>query len=108
MRRLFVLIALLFAFTGALAPTYAAPLAAPRARPALAAHKYTTTGASVSTARPRQNTSVTVGGTLKDNGKGVAGALMTATWHYKTTTSTCTATTTASGRASCSRRISRA
>jgi hypothetical protein len=47
-----------------------------------------------------------VTGTLK--GAKVAGVLMTATGHYKTTTSACTAPTNSKGAASCTRDISRA
>jgi hypothetical protein len=47
-----------------------------------------------------------VTGTLK--GTKAAGVLMTATWHYKTTTSACTAPTNSQGVASCTRDISRA
>ena len=68
---------------------------------------YTTT-ATVSNASPRQNSSVTVSGTLKSAGNPVAGVPMTATWHYKTTTSFCAGVTNAAGVASCTRRISRA
>jgi hypothetical protein len=102
MRRLFALFALLLAFGFTLAPAHAAPQVAP------VTHKYTATAAHVSTASPRQNSTVSVSAKLLDQGKAIAGALMTATWHYKTTTSYCSGVTLANGVATCSRRISRA
>ncbi|HEX5502062.1 MAG TPA: hypothetical protein VFW96_05535 [Thermomicrobiales bacterium] len=44
---------------------------------------------SVSNAHPVQNSSVTVTATLTKDGRGVSGATMTTTWHYKTTTNSC-------------------
>ena len=96
-RLLFVLLATL-TLAGWAAPSYAAPPTAP----ALA---YTAT-ARISDAHPHHNERVTVTGTLR--GTKVAGATMTATWHYKTTTSTCTGLTNTKGVASCTRDISRA
>ncbi len=107
MRRLLTTLALLCAFGAPAAlPAQAAPLLAPLTAPA-AFTSYTST-ATASTASPRQNSTVTVSGTLQSAGKPVAGIPMTATWRYKTTTSFCTGVTNAAGVASCSRRISRA
>jgi len=107
MRRLLTTLALLLAVGAPAAlPAEAAPLAVPMVAPA-AFTSYTTT-ATVSNAAPRQNSTVTVSGTLKSAGKPVAGVPMTATWRYKTTTSYCTGVTNAAGVASCNRRISRA
>jgi len=107
MRRLLTILALLLAFGAPAAlPAQAAPLVAPLVVPE-AFTSYTTT-ATVSNTSPRQNSSVTVSGTLKSAGKLVAGIPMTATWHYKTTTSFCSGVTNAAGVASCTRRISRA
>ena len=64
--------------------------------------------ASVSNASPTKNSSVTVSGTLTNDGQGVSGVPMTATWHYKTTNSSCTGTTGSNGVASCSRTIGNA
>ena len=64
--------------------------------------------ASVSNATPAKYSTVTVYGTLTNNGQGVSGVTMTATWHYKTTTSSCTGTTGSNGTASCSRGIANA
>jgi len=73
MRRLLVALARLLAVGAPAAlPASAAPLVAPAAFTS-----YTTT-ATVSNASPRQNSSVTVSGTLKSAGTPVAGALMTA------------------------------
>jgi hypothetical protein len=69
--------------------------------------KYTAT-ASVSNAAPRKNSTVTVTGTLLQNGKPVKGAKMLTTWGFKTTTSTCNAITGATGKASCPRNIGKA
>ena len=100
MRRLLVTLALLLAFGAPTAlPVQAASLPAPVLTPA-AFTTYTTT-ATVSNAIPRQNSTVTVSGTLKSAGTPVAGVPMTATWRYKTTTSTCTGVTNAAGTASC-------
>jgi competence protein ComEC len=64
--------------------------------------------ASVSNGSPAQYSNVTVYGRLTRNGAGQPGQTMTATWHYKTTTSTCTGATGSDGLASCTRGISRA
>ena len=48
---------------------------------------------------------MTVTATIISNGQPVAGAPMTASWFYKTTTSTCSGQTDASGVASCTRYI---
>ena len=61
--------------------------------------------ASVSNATPAQNSSVTVSAKLVDNGQPIANAPMTTTWHYKTSTPTCTGTTGSDGIASCRRYI---
>ena len=107
MRRLLTTLALILAVGApATLPAQAASLTTPVVAPA-AFTNYTTT-AMVSNASPRQNSSITVSGTLKSAGKPVAGMPMTATWRYKTTTSYCTGVTNAAGVASCSRRISRA
>lgn len=107
MRRLLATLALFLAFgVPAALPAHAAPLVSPVVAPA-AFTTYTTT-ATVPNASPRQNSSVTVSGTLKSASKPVAGIPMTATGHYKTTTSFCSGVTNAAGVASCTRRISRA
>ena len=107
MRRLLTTLALLCAFGAPAAlPAQAAPLGAPLTAPA-AFTSYTST-TRVSNATPRQNSTVTVSGTLKSAGKPVAGVPMTSKWRYKTTTSTCTGTTNAQGVASCARSISHA
>ena len=64
--------------------------------------------ASVSNPSPHQNSEETVYGRFLVSGQGVAGVPMDTAWHYRTTTSTCSGTTDASGTASCSRSISRA
>jgi hypothetical protein len=66
-----------------------------------------TASATVSNATPSRNQTVTVSAKLVDGaGNGVPGATMLATWHYKTTTSTCSGgPTTTEGLASCSRDI---
>ena len=85
MRRLLTTLALLLAFGAPAAlPAQAAPFPVAVNQPA-AFTSYTTT-ATVSNASPRQNSTVTVSGTLKSGGKPVAGIPMTATWYYKTTT----------------------
>jgi hypothetical protein len=61
--------------------------------------------ASVSNGSPTRNSNVTVYGRLLVNGVGQGSQGMTATWHYKSSTPTCTATTGADGQASCSRSI---
>jgi hypothetical protein len=61
--------------------------------------------ASVSNAAPTRNSSVTATGVLTCDAVGADGVMMTATWHYNTTTSTCTGTNTASGATSCSRQL---
>ncbi|HET8631807.1 MAG TPA: hypothetical protein VFL91_30655 [Thermomicrobiales bacterium] len=45
--------------------------------------------ASVSNANPVSNSSVIVSATLTKDGQGVSGATMATTWHYKTTTNSC-------------------
>src|SRR3954453_12770044 len=107
MRRFFALLGLLFAVTFSLTPTYAAPLAVPVGAPALVAHHYTAT-AAVSRPAPTINQTETISARLLDGGKPVAGAQMITKWYYKTTTSSCTSVTGASGRASCARSISHA
>ncbi len=62
----------------------------------------------VSTSSPGPNAEVTVFGRLLVSGAGGAGQTMTATWHYKTTNSSCSAQTDSSGTASCSRSIGKA
>ena len=52
-----------------------------------------TVSASVSNASPAQYSNVTVYGTFKNNGQPVSGVQMDTTWHYKTTTSSCSGTT---------------
>lgn len=64
--------------------------------------------ASVSSGSPSQYSTVTVYGRLLVNGVGQSGQTMSTTWHYKTTTSTCSGSTNASGMAQCSRSIGRA
>jgi hypothetical protein len=62
----------------------------------------------VSKGHPSQNSTVTVYGRLLVNGVGQSGLTMATTWHYKTTTSTCSGITGPSGVAQCSRDIGRA
>jgi hypothetical protein len=62
--------------------------------------------ASVSNGSPSQYTDVTVNGRLLISGAGQGGLTMDTTWHYKTTTSYCSATTNTNGVASCTRYIS--
>lgn len=59
----------------------------------------------VSDGTPSRNSTVIVHGRLLIGGIGQMGQMMTATWHYKTTTPTCTGTTGSTGVASCSRNI---
>lgn len=62
----------------------------------------------VSKADLAQNSTETVYGRLVINGIAQAGRTMSTTWHYKTTTSSCSGTTWSDGVASCSRNIGRA
>ena len=62
----------------------------------------------VSQANPSQNATEVVYGRLIVNGAPQAGRPMSTTWHYKTTTSSCSGTTWSDGVASCSRSIGRA
>ena len=64
--------------------------------------------ASVSNWAPTRNSNVTGYGRLLVNGVGQGSQGMTATWHYESTTPTCTATTGSDGIASCTRNISSA
>ena len=64
--------------------------------------------ASVSNDSPAQLTKVTVSARIANNGQPVVGAPMTASWFYKTTTSTCSGKTDSSGVASCTRNIGHA
>jgi competence protein ComEC len=59
----------------------------------------------VSNANPTKNSTVTVYGRLLINNAGQANQTMTATWHYKSSSPTCTGTTDTNGNASCSRSI---
>ena len=59
----------------------------------------------ISNATPTKNSTVTVYGRLLINNVGQANQTMTATWHYKSSTPTCSGTTDNSGNASCSRSI---
>jgi len=59
----------------------------------------------VSNGTPTKNTTETVYGRLLVSGIGQGGQAMTATWHYKSTTPTCTGSTDSTGNASCSRSI---
>ncbi len=59
----------------------------------------------VSNGSPVKYSTVTVYGRLLINGIGASGQTMTATWHYKSTTPTCTGSTNETGNASCSRSI---
>lgn len=86
------------------APTAIAQPAAtapPTAKPAAA---YSAT-ASVSNKAPARGATVIVTGTLKRNGQPVNGATMFTTWHYKSSTSSCSGKTNATGTARCSREI---
>ena len=86
--------------TGAALATTPAHAAGQRA----AVHTYTT--AHMSVARPRQNSTETVTATLRDRGRPGAGALMRATWHYKTTSSSCdSGVSDANGYATCGKSI---
>src|SRR5579884_4147054 len=64
--------------------------------------------ATVSSSTPQPNSEVTVTGQLSDNGSGVAGAAMTATWHLAGGDQSCSGTTGADGKASCSLNIGNA
>jgi hypothetical protein len=64
--------------------------------------------ACVSNASPTKNSNVTVYGRLVVGGKAISGATMNTSWHYKTTTSSCSGTSGTDGVASCTRDISRA
>jgi len=89
------------------APT--ATRVAPSAAPATAAASGYQASASVSNAAPTRNSRVTVTAKLTQDGKGVAGAVMLATWRYKTTVSECAGGPSgADGTASCTRDISSA
>jgi hypothetical protein len=62
--------------------------------------------ATVSNDRPSRVSPVTVTATLTNNGQGVAGATMDTTWHYQTTTLSCSGGPSGSdGRMSCTRGI---
>jgi hypothetical protein len=65
----------------------------------------TTVRAYVSNPNPVQNSNVTVYGQLVVNGLGANGAVMDTSWHYKTTTSSCSGTAGPDGVASCTRNI---
>jgi hypothetical protein len=59
----------------------------------------------VSIANPSKNSTETVYGRLLINNIGQANQTMTTTWHYKSTSSTCSGITDTEGNASCSRSI---
>lgn len=59
----------------------------------------------VSDPEPLQFSTVTVYGSLAEDGQGVAGVPMETVWHYRTTTATCSAKTDSSGVAACTRSI---
>jgi hypothetical protein len=59
----------------------------------------------ISNQRPWQQSPVTVSARLVINGQPIAGARMTATWRYRTTTPSCSSYTSGSGLASCTRYI---
>ncbi len=61
--------------------------------------------ASVSNASPTKFDKETVTVTMTNNGQPVANVPVTATWHYKTTSPTCTGTTNANGIAACTRNV---
>lgn len=61
--------------------------------------------AAVSNPTPLQNSPVTVSAQLTSHGQPVANVPMTATWHYKTSTPSCSGMTGANGVASCTRYI---
>ncbi|MDQ2806467.1 MAG: neutral zinc metallopeptidase [Chloroflexota bacterium] len=95
MRRVMAVLLFLSLFVGWTAtPAAAAPLAA----------SYTAT-ATIAPLAPRTGTSPTVSGTLRSGGKGVSGARLTATWHLPGGAATCSATTSSSGLAHCSYRL---
>jgi hypothetical protein len=60
----------------------------------------------VSDLTPSQNETVTVSVLVQTDGQPAAGIPMTATWHYKTTTATCSGVSGDNGIASCSRDFS--
>ncbi len=59
----------------------------------------------VSESNPSQNSRVTVSARFTMNGQPIAGLPMIATWHYKSTSSTCSGETGADGVAYCTRNI---
>ena len=93
MRKVIALFALLVAFAAGLTPAHAAPAAG-----GMPVYKAT---ATVSDATPAQNRFVTVTGRLLTAGKPIPGAQARLTWHYRTYTVSCTATTDKNGQASC-------
>lgn len=64
--------------------------------------------ADVSDASPPRYSRVTVYGHFKQNGHGVSGVPMDASWHFKTGTGTCSGVTNSNGTAACQRYIGRA
>jgi hypothetical protein len=60
---------------------------------------------SVSNRLPAQDSPVTVSARLAVDGQPIANVPMTATWHYKTSTPSCSGMTDANGVASCTRYI---
>ena len=64
--------------------------------------------AYVSDATPAQNSDVIVYGRLRIGGVGQAGQTMNTTWHYKSSTPSCSGATDGNGLAQCSRAISSA
>jgi hypothetical protein len=69
------------------APPPPSPATPPPPAPPSADYQVT---ASVSDSRPPRYGTVTVYASLTNNGRGVSGATMDTTWHFKTTDSTCT------------------
>jgi hypothetical protein len=64
--------------------------------------------ARISDASPARFSLVTVFGHITQSGRGVPNVPVTAIWHYKTTTSSCSSVSDAGGTASCTRNIYRA
>jgi hypothetical protein len=86
------------------------PVPATTPAPVVAIAGVQTTGdvvvtASVSDSQPEKRSKVTVSARLTSGGQPVADVPMQVTWHYKTTSPSCTGTTDAAGNASCTRNI---
>ena len=89
-----VLLFLSLIIGGTITPAAAAPLAATY-----------TASTTIAPLAPRTGTSPTLSATLRSGGKGVSGARLTATWHLPGGAATCSGTTSSSGLARCSHRL---